>query len=276
MTLPHKRRTSRAIAKQTSGYHLEKRYLNRDGSVIWVDVEAFVWFEQETNRFFVFGTFQDITERKHAQAELEKALADKDLLLKEVHAKNNMQLISSMLSIQSRRIADDLAKQALVDSSKRINLLASIHRTMYQTPNSGEIDAGEQLQQVLNGLARGLRDTPITIHSDIASVPLDVHQAIPLSLVANELLTNVFKHAFPVPAASDTVTVRLQLSADEVSLEIRDNGAGLPTGATAQDSLGMVIITTLTDQLGANVVLENQASGGVLARVTFHKHVLPL
>lgn len=252
-------------------YHLEKRYLNRDGSVIWVNVDTFVWFDEGIQRFFVIGTLQDITVRKETQVALEKALADKEMLLKEVHhrTKNNMQLISSMLSIQSRRIADDLARQALVDSSKRINLLASIHRALYQMPESGDIDAGEQLNYVLEGLARGLRDIPLTIDKDIASVLLDVHQAIPLMLVANEFLTNVFKHAFVTPQEGDSLRVRLALEGGQVTLEVSDNGVGVPEGAADKDSLGMVIIATLTDQLHADLTLENQPEGGTMARVTF-------
>jgi PAS domain S-box-containing protein len=261
-------------AKRNDRYHLEKRYLNRDGSILWVDVDTFVWSEQASNRLFVIGMLQDITERKRAQAALEKALADKEMLLKEVHhrTKNNMQLISSMLSIQSRRIVDDLAKQALVESSKRINLLASIHRALYQMPESGDIDAGEQLKYVLEGLSRGLRDIPLTIDSDIASVPLDVHQAIPLMLVANELLTNAFKHAFVTPKAGDRLRVYLTLEGEQVTLEVIDNGVGISEGAANQDSLGMVIIATLTSQLNAALTLENQPTGGTVARVTFVKH----
>ena len=147
-----------------------------------------------------------------------------------------------------------------------------MHRVLYQTPNSGDIDAGKQLQQVLEGLTQGLREEPLSIHSDIASVLLDVHQAIPLMLVANELLTNAFKHAFPVPQAGDTLTVRFVLEDDQVTLEISDNGAGLPEGAADQESLGMIIVATLTDQLNAALLLENQPQGGTLARVTFRKH----
>lgn len=266
------------ITKQRDCYRLEKRYLNRDGSILWVDVDTFVWFEEGGNRFFAIATLQDITTRKETQAALEKALADKEMLLKEVHhrTKNNMQLISSMLSIQSRRIADDLAKQALVESSKRINLLASIHRALYQMPESGDIDAGEQLKYVLEGLSRGLRDIPLTIDSDIASVPLDVHQAIPLMLVANELVTNAFKHAFVTPKAGDRLRVCLTLEGEQVTLEVIDNGVGVPAGAADKDSLGMVIIATLTSQLNADLTLENRPEGGTVARVTFAKHMLPV
>jgi two-component sensor histidine kinase len=132
---------------------------------------------------------------------------------------------------------------------------------------------GKQLQQVLEGLSKGLREAPLTLHSDIAHVTLDVHQAIPLMLVANELLTNAFKHAFVTPQAGDELTVRLLLEDNNVIFELIDNGVGVPVGAADKDSLGMVIIATLTNQLNADLTLENQPTGGTVARVTFTKHM---
>jgi two-component sensor histidine kinase len=272
---PHDFMPPRAAPNSTHTRHNEKRYFNRDGSVFWCDVSKVSFYDAQGLPEVCLSSYQDVTDRKHAQAALEKALADKEMLLKEVHhrTKNNMQLISSMLSIQSRRIGDEMAQQALVESSKRINLLASIHRALYQMPESGDIDAGEQLHYVLEGLTKGLRDTPITINSDIAHVTLDVHQAIPLMLVANELLTNAFKHAFVTPQAGDELTVRLLLEDNNVIFELIDNGVGVPVGAADKDSLGMVIIATLTNQLNADLTLENQPTGGTVARVTFTKHM---
>ncbi len=264
------------VAGVRDQYHLEKRYFTRDGAIIWGEISSVFLRDEQGKLTLGMAIIQDTTERKRAQAALERALADKDLLLKEVHhrTKNNMQLIASMLALQSRHIADNLAKEALVDSSKRINLLANMHRVLYQTSDNDSIDIGEQLSSLVTSLKLGFRaDITINediINEDIAPVYLDVHQAIPLSLIANELLTNAFKHAFLEASSEDTLTVCLQQQAGTVTLEIKDNGVGLADDYP-KDHLGMVIVESLAQQIDATFTLENAPEGGCLARVSFRQ-----
>jgi PAS domain S-box-containing protein len=278
------RYVAEVVAGERDDYHFEKRYFARDGSILWGDISSLFLRDDQGELTLGMSIIQDITKRKRAQAALEKALADKDLLLKEVHhrTKNNMQLISSRLALQSRRIADELAREALVDSSKRINLLANMHRTLYQTADGEMINVGEQLSGLVSSLVASFRKD-LTIYQDIAASYLDVQQAIPVGLIANELLTNVFKHAFVEARAEDTLTVRLlqasaateDASGDMLTLEVQDNGAGLST-EYPQDHLGMVIIESLAQQLEATFTLSNVADGGCLAQLCFRKRSLQL
>ena len=159
-----------------------------------------------------------------------------------------------------------------------------MHRVLYQTSDNDSIDIGEQLSSLVTSLKLGFRaDITINediinqdiinqdiINEDIAPVYLDVHQAIPLSLIANELLTNAFKHAFLEASSEDTLTVCLQQQAGTVTLEIKDNGVGLADDYP-KDHLGMVIVESLAQQIDATFTLENAPEGGCLARVSFRQ-----
>jgi two-component sensor histidine kinase len=292
----------RMMQGEQDGYKIEKRYLNHDGSVTWGSVHCTLLRTADRQPSSVISIIQDITERKRSQHALEQALTDKDMLLKEVHhrTKNNMQLIASMLAIQSYKLADDLAKQALLDSRNRINLLADIHRLMYQDSNDNlkdnVVDVGQQLRKLTSNLSRGLAGHTIHLESNIASFNLAGHQAVPLALIANELLTNAFKHAFAEPnnnepsnnepsnnepsnsepSNNDTIYISLVRDKDNVVLEVRDNGRGLPTGSLSSEpeGLGAIMLTSLSGQLSAQLDIHNHPEGGCVARVAFRVDVL--
>ncbi|MEM7738677.1 MAG: PAS domain-containing protein [Deinococcota bacterium] len=267
----------RMVQGEQVSYYIEKRFLTRAGQALWVEINCILLRDDNNEPSIALAIIQDINERKRTKQALEQALADKDILLKEVHhrAKNNMQLIASMLAIQSHKLADDLAKQALLDSRNRINLLADIHRLMYQDNNNdledNVIDVGQQLRKLTSNLSKGLADHAIHLESNIASFNLAGHQAVPLALIANELLTNAFKHAFTEPRDGDTITISLVREEDNVVLEVRDNGRGLPTGtlSSEQESLGAIMLTSLSDQLAAQLDIRNHLEGGCVARVAF-------
>ncbi len=215
----------------------------------------------------------DISELKAKESALEKALAAKEMLVKEVHhrTKNNMQLISSMLSIQMHSLKDEDSRRAIAESRDRINVLADVHKLMYQQLDSETISTDVHLRGLLQKLARSITNREVTVETDIAAIKLTIHQAIPLGLIVNELFTNALKHAFVAPSPDDVITVRLWLEQDHIVLEVADNGVGLPADFdTNQDTLGMTIIRSLAGQLIGEWTLTN-GNQGTVARVRFGK-----
>jgi two-component sensor histidine kinase len=187
------------------------------------------------------------------EEKLTNSIAQKELLLKEVHhrVKNNLQLVESLLSLESRR-SDPGSRASLERAMERVDVLASIHELLYQSEDLGELRFDTYLRSLATGLAGPAR---LAIQTD--EIVLEMNQAIPCGLIANELLTNAIKHA----EASESTAIRIRLSAlgsaecagrGSAVLEIADDGPGFPPGfePRACDSLGIKLVLSLVDQLG--------------------------
>jgi two-component sensor histidine kinase len=212
-----------------------------------------------------------------AQMELRKSLKhktvlleQKDTLLKEVNhrTKNNLQLIVNLIQLQLRQVSDAAARAALVDTSRRIMSIAAVHEKLYQGDQVEAVDAASYLREVIEGIkATSAQEIAFAVQLDPVLLPLD--KAIPLALIVNELATNSLKYAYPGQAGG-SVTVRLQRRGAEVVLTVADAGMGLPQGfdQRKQRSLGMRIISSLSQQLGAQVLFSNLRPGAE-CRVSF-------
>ncbi|TJZ74087.1 PAS domain-containing protein [Chitiniphilus eburneus] len=209
----------------------------------------------------VLATIVDVTRRKADQAQLERALAEKTALLQEVHhrVKNNLQVISSLLSLQSRSASEE-ARRALAESQSRVKAMALIHQLLYERHDFSQVDIGLYLKR----LCRLLQDTlhkhggPVTLElATSGNVLLDLQRAVPCGLLINELVTNAFKHAFPA-GREGRIGVRLSGEpAGDARLVVEDNGVGLPDGIEqGGGSLGFQLIPLLVDQLGGELVIE--------------------
>ncbi|MEM7736864.1 MAG: PAS domain-containing protein [Deinococcota bacterium] len=220
----------------------------------------------------------NIDELKRKEDALENALAAKEMLLKEVHhrTKNNMQLISSMLSIQAHTLTDDASRKAILESRDRINVLADVHKLMYQQLEAETINAHSHLSALIHKLSRSMGRSNLNVDLNIDAIDLTIQQAIPLGLIVNELMTNIFKHAFVNPSSNDGISLAMYLEDGQIVLELHDNGVGLPVGFDPhQDSLGMTIIQALTGQLAGTLTMHNQHAGGVLTKLSFLQENLP-
>lgn len=186
--------------------------------------------------------------------ELSLSLQEKELLLREIHhrVKNNLQIISSLLSLQMKKIYDPLAKEALRTSLSRIRSISLIHEKLYltgqQLPSN---DLGTYLQDLAEEIFRLHSISPdrIRLHLDLAIVQIDFDRLIHLALIFNELLTNTFKHAFTLTESGD-VTIRLRQKVDQVILTVQDNGKGLPDEflLEATPTVGLRLATNLVRQ----------------------------
>ncbi len=197
----------------------------------------------------------DITARKKMEEKLKKTIEEKDTLMKEVHhrVKNNLMIISSLLSLQSRYIKDKDARDIFKDSQNRAKAMALIHEKLYQSNDLKNINFTEYVRNLSNDLydTYVLDKKIISLKLNIENVRLDVETSIPLGLILNELLTNALKHAFPDERKGE-ILVELESEGDgKFKLIVSDNGIGFPEDLDYKNtpSLGMQLVNSLTDQI---------------------------
>ncbi|MGB9844258.1 sensor histidine kinase [Methanothermobacter tenebrarum] len=204
----------------------------------------------------VIFVVQDLTDIKEAQKELEKAIEEKDLLLKEIHhrVKNNLMIISSLLSLQARYLKGKEAFEIFKESENRARSMALIHEKLYRSSNFKEIDMMEYLQTLARGIFTSYAPTGVELNLDIDRIKMDVELAIPVGLIVNELITNSCKHAFPEGGKGE-VNLKLKSLDDKILLEVSDNGVGFPEDLDWQntESLGLQLVKSLADQINAEV-----------------------
>ncbi len=247
----------------------------------------------------IFG--RDITERKQAEVALHQAmealthantnlerqaqellanakslrtvLHEKDVLLKEIHhrVKNNLQVVMSLLRLQSRQVRDVQALAALRDSRQRVEVMALVHELLYRTGDLATIDTKQYLHHLTTRLTQIYTTAPdqISLSVAIEGVWLSLDQAVPCGLIVSELFTNSLKYAFP-DGQRGVIGVALRAtSPDVITLTVWDTGVGLPTSAevTQLPSLGMTLVHDLVRQLRGTAVITSDA--GVTVTITF-------
>lgn len=191
---------------------------------------------------------------------INQALADKELLMKEIHhrVKNNLQVISSLLNLQSNFITDEKANAAMLESKNRVHSMALIHQRLYQNENLTEIDLAEYLDQLIDNLERSYTSSEkeIEIVLEASELMLDVDKVILLGMIVNELVTNSFKYAFD-GKQSGLIIVRLEAHNNMINLMVSDNGKGMKAPPQVkQGSLGTLLVNDLSKKLKAEVSYE--------------------
>ena len=213
----------------------------------------------------------DITEITESKQRLARSLQEREVMLQEIHhrVKNNLQVVSSLLNLQLRRIAPGSARDALEDCQRRVTTIALVHEQLYQTRDFSRVTFGDYLRTLVANVVRtAATSTSVRLDLALENVALDVGLAIPCALVVNELVTNALKHAFP-GRATGTVRVTFRRSGSSFELEVGDDGVGLPTEFDIRQasSMGHQVVATLAAQLGASI--EVAAYGGATFRLTF-------
>ena len=209
--------------------------------------------------------------RKKANVKLQEkndiiaqSLSEKEILLKEIHhrVKNNLQIISSLLSLQSRTIDDEAARDAMLEGQNRVKSMALIHQNLYQEGDLVGVDTREYIQKLADSLWHSYQvdQNQISFHTDIQPINLDVDIMIPLGLIINELISNALKHAFP-NGDPGSINLDLKREGDKLLLAVRDNGVGIPEHLHIGHlkSMGMKLIQAFTHKLQGqlDVVREN-------------------
>ncbi|MGB8840028.1 MAG: PAS domain S-box protein [Aliidongia sp.] len=231
--------------------------LRRDGSEFPVEIGLNPIETQDG--LMVLSAIVDISDRKQKESRIHKMLREKDVLLSEVHhrVKNNLQVIYSLLDLQSARISDPTLLDILRDSQNRIRSMVQIHQTLYQSKDFAEVDFGQFLDELIPTLigSYGIDGSAVSLTIKAEQVRLPIESAVPCGLAVNELISNALKHAFPSGRAG-AIRVSLTHGADhDVILSVSDNGIGLPDHFDMVDpaTLGLQLVTLLADQLGGTI-----------------------
>ncbi len=224
----------------------------------------------------VSGIGHDITEKKISEEELKSSLKEKDVLLKEVHhrVKNNMQVISSILNLQSSYISDEKVLSILRESQNRIKSMAIIHEKLYRTKDFSSIKFSEYVENLAESIVRTYEynEAEIEIVFNLEEVLLNLDMAIPCGLIINELISNSLKYAFN-SNEKGKIEINLSESNEEVKLQIADNGVGIPKEINFKktETLGLQLVNTLTQQLEGTIELE--VDKGTKFKLNFKKQI---
>ncbi|HHX99789.1 MAG TPA: response regulator [Methanothermobacter sp.] len=215
----------------------------------------------------------DISERKIAENNLKESLKQKEILLREIHhrVKNNLQVISSLLSLQMHQFDDTETADILNECRGRVRAMAMIHENLYQSKDINNIDFGIYLNKLLSAIIRSYQvDNTININTKVESLYMGIETAMPCGLIINELSTNSIKHAFP-NRDQGNIFVELESVNDSYVLTYADNGIGLPENINFANSkkLGLLVVETLVNQL--NGVMEIDRSYGTKFVIKFRE-----
>ena len=240
-----------------SHYSMEKRYIRKYGQISWVNITASLVRDNKSNPDYFISVIEDINERKASQDKIARNLQEKDALLRELHhrVKNNMQVISSILSIQSRNVTSSNIQKAFTDSRQRIRAMSLIHERLYASADLGHIDMKDYIHYLSTRLRRLHESSHKKINIQISgdNMTLSIDSALPCALIINELLTNTIYHAYP----EDNVIradINLETSTQNI-ISITDYGIGFDVdkAQTSNETFGMLIINALIQQLGGNI-----------------------
>jgi len=244
---------------------LEAEFRRKDGSVLTGQMSARV-IEIEGEPCIV-NIVRDVTEKRRGDELMRASLEEKTVLLQEVHhrVKNNLQIISSLLELQSGLIVDEHFRRYVLDSQNRIMAMALVHEKLYQSERFASINFGDYIDDLAHSLFAGhVKDSNlIQIRVDAGDFSLGIDEAIPCGLIVNELVSNSLKHAFP-DGRSGEVTVLCHAGDDgRIALTVADTGIGLPPGLDLgiAETLGLQLVTMLVKQLNGTVEMNSGQSG---------------
>jgi PAS domain S-box-containing protein len=210
-----------------------------------------------------YGSFQDITERKKTENHIKASLEEKETLLHEIHhrVKNNMQVISSLLKLQSNDIADPQVKEILKESQSRVYAMSAVHETLHGSEKLSEIDLKSYLSKITTSVFQtySADHRKVKLNSNVDNSPISINQAYPLGLIINELVSNSLKYAFSTDNEG-VISVSMKKSDQELELCIGDDGVGMPEGLDWKnsDTLGLKLVRTLVEnQLEGSIEMES-------------------
>jgi two-component sensor histidine kinase/CheY-like chemotaxis protein len=214
----------------------------------------------------------EVAERRGAEEKLLASLQEKEVLLKEIHhrVKNNLQIVYSLLNLESKQLRDECALKGLQDCRERIKTMALIHEKLYRSRDLARIDFGDYIKDLVKALFDAY-GTPSCVRLQVKTtegVSLRMEQAVPCGLVLYELVSNSLKHAFPGNRRGEILVALAQESDGKTALRVKDDGVGLPEGLNIRTcpSLGLQLVGRLVDQMQGTVEFFNQGGSEALVR----------
>ncbi|HPG38122.1 MAG TPA: PAS domain S-box protein [bacterium] len=249
-----------------------EKELKDDGSPFYI-MESYTGVVENGILKRVWGVQRDITERKKAEEQIQRALAEKDIMLKEIHhrVKNNMNVITSLLNLQAERIETrEQAKAAFEESRNRVYSMALVHDQLYKSADFSSIDMKPYIFTLVQKLQQAyVADKKINLDLKVLNAFLNVNIAVPCGLILNELITNVFKHAFQDRKTGNLIVYFQPYQDSMYELQVQDDGAGLPSDFNIHSltTLGLKLVTILTEQIDG--VLEIKRDAGTTFIIRF-------
>jgi PAS domain S-box-containing protein len=233
----------------------EVEFLKKSQETIYIILSATIEGDS------ISGMIMDITEKKKIEKQIKSSLHEKEMLLKEIHhrVKNNLMVISSLLSLQSRYIKDEESKNIFKESQNRARSMALIHELLYQSNDLKKIDFGYYIRTLTNELFRMYvtDQSLIKLNMNVEEVMVDINTAIPLGLIVNELVSNSMKHAFPNDKSGE-INIEFRSNNGIYTMIVADNGVGFPEDYNIEntDTLGLRIVNSLTEQIEGKITIE--------------------
>ena len=255
-------------------YRLEYRVLCADDSYKWILGRGKVMSRDENGTGTrMIGTHMDISDSRIAEELLRHSLHEKDILLSEIHhrVKNNMAVVSGLLNLQEDYFIDDHSRSLFLESQNRIKSMALIHEKLYESDNFSYIGFETYIRDLIQTIEYSYNDAQktICIETEVVNGFLDLKNAVPCALILNELLSNVYKHAFKNKAGGKVIVRFINID-HEYLMEVQDNGVGMDISMMKmKGSLGFTLVESLVKQLKGNLSMSSVLGQGSCSTIKF-------
>jgi PAS domain S-box-containing protein len=244
-----------------------------DGSLLWLETSRTTVSADSQDGARAVLTFHDITEHLEHQQQIQTALHEKEVLLREIYhrVKNNLQVIQSLLKMQARVLSDEKTQQALREMAQRVSAMALVHERLYQMHDLTGLSLPNYLLDLFNGAlaSQSLDSNQIRLTLDAEEIPLALEQAVPFGLMMNELICNSLKHGFR-DGRQGNIDISIRRSGAGTHFAIKDDGVGLPPdfNAGGSSSMGLNVAKSLAQRLGGQLVFSSENGCCVQADLT--------
>lgn len=241
-----------------SAQHFETSFTHPGGETTWREIYLNPIFDENENVVEISAIAHDITDKKQSEETLRLSLKEKEVLLKEVHhrVKNNLQVISSILNLQSSYVRDKRILEILLESQNRIKSMAFVHESLYQTKDFSNISFQEYVGNISRNLVHSYAsvENPPELKLDLDPVQLHLDTAIPCGLIINELVSNALKYAFR-DTPKGKIGISVKQKEKKITISISDNGVGLPPDLDFRntESLGLQLVVSLVEQINGKI-----------------------
>lgn len=255
---PEERDSLRAIlaqADENSGHATTLRCYRKDGSLAWMDARVASLAGKSSAAPMIVLTLHDVTAQRVHEEQIQASLREKEVLLKEIHhrVKNNLQVVQSLLRMRARLLPEGKTRAAIESTFQRVHAMALVHEQLYEREDLGTLALKEYLRDLFDGVAAASLAQPgqIQLMLEAEDIKLGLDSAVPFGLLANELLSNCFKHGFP-DGRRGTIGISVHRIEGLVRMMVKDDGIGLPEhfDAGSISSMGLKLAGSLAKQLG--------------------------
>jgi PAS domain S-box-containing protein len=245
-------------SNERKNFSIEIRVLDNEGKYRWLLDTGAPRFTEDGDFAGFIGSGIDITEEKNFRTELQKSLKEKEVLLAEIHhrVKNNLQVVSSLLRLQSAYIEDEKILSMFQTSRDRIRSMAILHEKLYQSENIHAVKVKEYLEELLSYLISSYNQVSnIKLDLNVVELKLNIESCLTLGLIVNELVSNALKHAFIGRKSGEINVSLIKNSLNTLQLSVKDNGIGIPeeNKLYKSNSLGLMLVKALVEQQSGSI-----------------------